>query len=118
MLFSSSELERATDEPALGFGQRSQVFAGISEQQDARHALGISSGEVANHSDDNVGAVLAVGAIDGSQPPGGVEIVLHEVARRKFAACVLPRGSEHLDDLVGVDLSPLADAHDFLIVFG
>ncbi len=73
-----------------GSAKRAQILAGISQQQNTRHALGILGGEIANDAHDDVGLVLAVGTTDRNQPAVGVQIVLDEIAGRKFRLACPP----------------------------
>ena len=99
------EVERGEDPPAFGLRQRSQVPAGIAEEDDARHSLRIARGEVADHPHHDVGGVAAVRTVHRHQEPCRVEVVLDEVAAA---------GRQPLDHLVGIGEAAAAQVHHFL----
>ena len=89
-LFCSAQIQGGKNAAAFRFGQRAQVLAGISQQQDSRHAFRIFGGEVADDADNDVGLVLAVGTIDRNQAAFGIEIVLDETRREEIRRASLP----------------------------
>ena len=76
------------------------------------------SRKVANDSGDDVALVLAVGTLHWNQSVFGVQIMLNKAAGWKFSARISRAGSEHLDDFVWANQTPLTHANDLLLVLG
>ena len=90
MALALRQIQSREDQPAFRFSDGAQILAGISQHQNAGHALWILGGKVADDANDDVGFILTIRTIDSDQTAFESQDHARQNRRREIPPAYVP----------------------------